>query len=121
MSPTDDARWLAKENGMKHLKTYTACPRCGQALELSPGAVDEITDAVAQAVKETSEALEATAKDAIKYQDLSKQQAEKIARLRVEIARAKAEAQYWKERRVTEVDALRAETPRREPKEGSNG
>ena len=36
---------------IKFLKTYTACPQCGQALELSPGARDEIVNAVAQAVK----------------------------------------------------------------------
>lgn len=37
---------------MKYLETYTACPHCGQALELSPGARDEVADAVAQAVKD---------------------------------------------------------------------
>lgn len=33
---------------MKYLKTYTACPTCGQALELSPGAETEIDTALAR-------------------------------------------------------------------------
>jgi hypothetical protein len=39
------------KNGMKYLKTYTACPRCGQALELSPDAETEIDKAVKEAIQ----------------------------------------------------------------------
>ena len=56
---------------MKYLETYTACPHCGQALELSPGARDEVADAVAQAVRDAWEKA-ANDADALRQHDMAK-------------------------------------------------
>lgn len=151
---TDDARRRAEEWDLciayrwRNRDDYpdaAPCGFCGGCKAAIRKVEKIVIDAVAQAVKDEQvryedclAALHETAKRAIKYEDLAREQADvqkeradlyyedsmvmmeqrdeaykKSDEQAEEIARLRAEVRYWKERWATEVDALRTEALRR--------
>jgi hypothetical protein len=79
----EDRREILKERQVLLLKTYE---QAEEIVRLKEEINTVHTSNLMKSLVSTSEALEATAKDAIKYQDLSREQAEEIVRLKEQLA-----------------------------------